>query len=119
MRFLVDESADARLATYLESQGHDARTVARDYASALDDTDVLSIASGERRTLITNDRDFGQLIFGSGQEHAGVIYLRLERTSLALKIERLNYVLTSYANQLDQFIVVDHRAVRVRPTARR
>lgn len=114
MRFLVDESADARLAHYLNSLGHDATTVARDYAPALKDSQVLAIAHREGRTLIANDRDFGELVFRLGQPHAGVILFRLGSTDLAAKIGRLNYVLGHHADRLDQFLVVTDRLVRIR-----
>jgi len=35
---------------------------------------------------------------------------------LATKIEQLNHLLTHCADQLDQFLVVTRRSVRVRPT---
>ena len=119
MKFLVDESSDARLAAYLKSIGHDATTVARDYAPSLADSDVLAIARRELRVLITNDRDFGELVFRLEQVHSGVIFLRLETTSLAVKIERLNYLLDHYSDRLDQFLVVTERTVRVRSAGSR
>ena len=114
MRFLVDESADARLAHYLNGLGHDATTVAGDYSPALADSQVLAIAYREGRVLIANDRDFGELVFRLGQPHAGVILFRLGSTSLAVKIHRLDYILGHYADRLDHFLVVTERLVRIR-----
>lgn len=114
MKFLVDESADARLATYLKSLGHYATTIARDYAPSLEDSEVLAIAQREQRILITNDRDFGELVFRFGHTHAGVIFFRLSTTSLEVKIKRLNYVLDRCADGLEQFLVVKERSVRAR-----
>lgn len=116
MKFLIDESADARLASYLTSLGHDATTVAGDYSPALLDREVLAIAQREQRVLITDDRDFGELVFRFQHPHSGVILLRLGTTSLAVKIERLDHILTAYADRLDQFLVITERAVRVRQT---
>jgi predicted nuclease of predicted toxin-antitoxin system len=73
MRFLLDESADARLASHLTSLGHDATTVAGHYTPGLRDEEVLAIASGEHRILITSDRDFGELVFRLHHSHSGVI----------------------------------------------
>ncbi len=114
MKFLVDESSDARLAAYLKGLGHDATTIARDYAPSLADSEVLAIARREQRVLITNDRDFGELVFRLEQTHSGVIFLRLNTTSLAAKIERLDHILNHYADRLDHFLIVTERAVRVR-----
>jgi predicted nuclease of predicted toxin-antitoxin system len=116
MRFLVDESSDARLALYLSELGHDATTVARDYTASIADPEVLAIARHERRVLITNDSDFGELIFRDGLEHSGVIFLRLSTTRLSEKIARVAYVLAHHSHDLDQFIVVTDRTIRVRRT---
>ena len=115
MRFLLDESADARLLPYLRGQGHDVTRLVTDYPAGLADPRVLAIAVAEQRILITDDRDFGELVFRRRQPHAGVIYFRLgEYAELSTKVERLDHVLTHYADQLDQFLVVTDHRVRVR-----
>ena len=57
----------------------------------------------------------GEPVCGLRQSHAGVILFRLGGdTELATKIERPEYVLSHHAHELDQFLVVTHRRVRVR-----
>jgi predicted nuclease of predicted toxin-antitoxin system len=73
LRFLLDESVDVRLRAFLASRGHDVTAVALDYQPALSDEDVLALSVSEERTLITNDKDFGDLVFHRGLRHAGVI----------------------------------------------
>jgi predicted nuclease of predicted toxin-antitoxin system len=115
MRFLLDQSTAARLADYLRSQGHDAIRVGRECSAGLRDTEVLALAHRESRILITDDRDFGELVFQLRQPHMGVIYLRLgNEADLATKIGRLDNVLSRYHHQLDQFLVVSLRRVKVR-----
>jgi len=115
MRFLLDAaSADFRLITYLVERGHDVATVASDYPQTLKDPEVVGIALQERRILITNDRDFGELIFRQRLSHAGIIYFRLERTDLDTKIQGLERVLSDHGHQLSEFIVVTERGIRVR-----
>ena len=114
MRFFLDESADARLAVYLARAGHDVTVIARDYPNALDDQVVLAIAHAEGRIVITNDRDFGELVFRQRRPHAGVILFRLTRTDLPSKIARLAEVLAAYGDQLDHFLVVTDQWIRVR-----
>src|SRR5947209_2070261 len=63
MRFLLDENMEFRVATALRAWGHDVTAIAYDYPHALEDLEVLSLARTERRILLTNDRDFGELIF--------------------------------------------------------
>jgi predicted nuclease of predicted toxin-antitoxin system len=114
MRFPLDESADARLAAHLVREGHDVTVIARDYPNALDDEVVLAIAYDEGRILITNDRDFGDLVFRQQRPHAGVILFRLTTTDLPSKIARLAEVLADYRDRLDHFLVVTDQRIRVR-----
>ena len=86
MWFLLDESADFPLAAYLTALGHDVTAIAHDYPHALPDTDVLAIATRERRILITNDRDFGELIVRRHYPHHGVILFRPVQAALAALI---------------------------------
>ena len=114
MRILLHASADFRLLGYLTGLGHDVATIAGDYPRSLEDEEVLATAYRDQRVLITNDRDFGELIFRRKLPHAGVIYFRLEETDLPTKILGLDRVLTSHADQLTGFIVVSERGIRVR-----
>ena len=114
MRFLLDESADARLVAYLRRLGHDVTRVAGEHPAGLPDPVVLAPAHAEGRILITADRGFGDLVVRQRRAHAGVLVLRLEEEELATKVDRLVYVLTEYADRLDQFLVVTLRSVRIR-----
>lgn len=77
MRFLLDESADTRLANFLRDNGHEETSIGVNYPAGLSDPEVLAIALSKRRTLIANDLDFGELVVHRGYEHSGVILLRL------------------------------------------
>jgi predicted nuclease of predicted toxin-antitoxin system len=116
VKFLLDESVDSRLAIYLAIQAHDVTVIARDYPSALSDQDVLALSRREDRILITNDQDFGELVFREGLAHSGVILFRLRTTRLNEVQARLQYVLTHHAHRLSEFIVATDERVRVRPT---
>lgn len=118
MRFLLDQSTDARLQTYLQGLGHDAIRVGRELPHSIPDTKVLAHATAAQRVLITDDRDFGELVFRHRQPHTGVIFLRLgPEAGLPLMTARLNYVLDHYANRLDEFLTVTQKDVRIRSQA--
>ena len=93
MRFLLDQSADARLLPHLQTLGYDATRVGREHPHGLPDEQVLEIAYREQRILIASDLDFGDLVVRMRQPHAGVILFRLGATDLATKIQRLDDVL--------------------------
>jgi predicted nuclease of predicted toxin-antitoxin system len=114
MKFLLDQSMEARLATFLTDQSHDATRIGREHPPGLDDDAVLAIAHSEQRILLTNDRDFGELIVRRRLPHAGVIFFRFPLDSTAQqKIIALERLLVTHATQLDRYLVVTPRGVRV------
>jgi predicted nuclease of predicted toxin-antitoxin system len=114
MRFLVDESVSRDITDFLRSAGHDVVYISETGAGATDE-DVLARAAEESRGLITNDKDFGELVFRSGQPHRGVILLRLkdERTPNRLRV--MAAVLRLDPSQVAaQFITARDDRLRVR-----
>lgn len=115
MRFIVDESAGASVASYLRRAGHDVLAVA-EIMSQADDEDVLSKAMDEGRILVTNDKGFGELVFRDRKEHSGVVLLRLEDESPANRVRVVQSVVEQHADRLSgRFTVATERGVRIRP----
>ena len=113
MRFLVDECTGPAVARWLIEQHHDVISVFDEIRGA-DDEEVIRIASEQDRILITNDKDFGELVFREKKQHKGVILLRLEDERGANKIAVLKNVLEKYENSLPgHFFVVTETTVRI------
>lgn len=71
------------------------------------DADVLAISEAEERVLITNDSDFGELIFSQHRSHVGVVLLRLgPSAAIETKIERLDAALERLSEYPKSFVVV-------------
>ncbi len=113
-RFLLDESADFPLIKQLIEQGHDVKTVVRDFQAAISDIEVLAIAVPENRIIITNDRDFGELVFRRGLAHRGIILFRLGDESMEVKFARLSQILLFSESELRSFTVVTENVIRIR-----
>ncbi len=116
MKFLVDESVEFPVVTFLRSIGHDVVSVAEDFPSVRD-TEVLAAARRTKRILLTNDKDFGELIFLHGLAHRGVILLRLFIEDAQSKINSVQKLLEIHGEDLlENFTVVTPNAVRMRRT---
>lgn len=114
MQFIVDESTGAAVLEYLRSVGHDVLAVAETMPQA-EDQDILARAVTERRILVTNDKDFGELVFRSGQPHYGVLLLRLHDESRTNRVRVVKAVLEQYADRLaGRFAVATEGGVRIR-----
>lgn len=75
MRFLADESCDFAVVRALRNAGHDVVAVA-EISPRADDSDVLKLALAGKRVLLTEDKDFGQLVYASSVPAGGVVLFR-------------------------------------------
>lgn len=120
-KFLLDENVDYRLVSLFTELGHDVTAIAYDYPLSIADHDVLKIAVQEQRILITNDRDFGELIFRLKHDHCGVIYFHLKKGDLSISTlkEKIHYVLREHVRDLAHFITVTSTKIKVRKGERK
>ncbi len=76
MKLLANENIPLASVQYLRSYGVDITAVGQEF-SGISDREVIQLAIEEQRTIITFDRDYGELIFRCGyRPPCGVIYLR-------------------------------------------
>ena len=113
MRFLADESCDFAVVRALLSAGHDVVTV-KDLAPGSPDSDVIRLALVERRTLLTEDKDFGQLVFASAVASPGVVYLRFPASARGDVADAvLKLVQREGADLARRFVVVQPGRIRI------
>ena len=114
MRFLADESCDAAVVRALRDEGHDVLSVSQTMRGAADRA-VLDMALHERRLLLTEDKDFGELVFAAGAPAIGVVLLRYPaaaRGRLPRKI--VDFVATWHAELAGSFAVIGPGRARIR-----
>jgi predicted nuclease of predicted toxin-antitoxin system len=78
MQFVADENVSHRVVERLRADGHNVTLVA-EMRSGMSDTDVLKFAETETCILVTEDRDFGELIFRQHLSVQGIVLLELDR----------------------------------------
>ncbi len=88
MRWLADECVDASLVARPRDAGHNVVYMA-EIAPAESDADVIARAQRDGRLLLTEDKDFGDLVFRRGRPVPGVVLLRVDPAMHVLKRERL------------------------------
>lgn len=115
MRFLVDESAGRSIIHYLRSAGHNVASVQEKH-SGIKDREICDWSIQEGRIIITNDKDFGKLVFHKRLKNRGVILLRLEDENASNKVRVISNLLKNYEERLkDNFVVISEDKVRIRP----
>ena len=115
MRFLADECCDAALVDALRSDGYDVLYAIESLRGATDD-ELLAVAFSDRRILLTEDKDFGELVYRLQRPAHGVVLLRFDVADRALKLPRLRDLLEQEAERLvGAFVVLEVNKIRVRP----
>jgi predicted nuclease of predicted toxin-antitoxin system len=115
MRLLADENISRLVVDRLRAAGFDVTAIGATNAGA-SDVDVLAIASREGRLLITEDRDFGELIIRQRLEVQGIILLELDRLSNEAEADLVVAVVSANADKLaGNLLVIEPTRVRVRP----
>ena len=118
MRLFLDHDVYAITAQFLKDLGHDVVTASESGHAQTDDSELLRIAHNDDRFFVTRDRDFGRLIFVL-RAGSGVIYLRLNPTSLSAVHRELKRVLETYSESelKEAFVVVEMGRHRFRNVA--
>ncbi len=113
LRFLADESCDFVVVRALRATGLDVLAVSEIMNRSID-RDLIEQANREQRILITEDKDFGWLVFASHVNSPGVILIRFPgqlRQTLAPVI--LQLVQDQGEKLTGAFVVVQPGRVRI------
>jgi predicted nuclease of predicted toxin-antitoxin system len=114
MRFLADECLDGRLIQGLRQVGHDVQ-VMRDQSPGADDRAVLDAANRADRILLTEDKDFGDLVVREGLGVPGLVLVRYSQGHVRALLDRLLALAEQQGEGLKQhFVVVTPDQVRSR-----
>jgi predicted nuclease of predicted toxin-antitoxin system len=114
MNLVADENIDRRIVERLRLDGHQVTWIS-EISPSVSDEEVLRLAAAAGAVLVTEDKDFGELVYRRGLTHAGVLLMRLEGLENALKAETVSDVIRANTSELSgAFAVVTHDSVRVR-----
>jgi predicted nuclease of predicted toxin-antitoxin system len=113
MNFLADESCAGPVIRALREAGHDVIAIA-EFAKGTVDELVMRRAFGERRIFITEDPDFGELVYSRGHSSAGVILVRFPNSVRRAKPASVVEAISKLGERLsDAFTVVEPGRVRI------
>jgi len=110
---VADESCDFAVVRALRSVGHDIIAIA-EVSPRIGDQEVLRIARDDNRILLTEDTDFGELVYAEGLRNTGVVLFRFPsgvRGTIAAAA--LDVVNTIGAELASSFTVVQPGRIRV------
>ncbi len=115
MRFLADVNIERPVVDELERMGHNVSWVA-DLDRYLDDMSIFEIARKERPILLTNDKDFGEIVFRQKLLPTGIVLFRVKGQDVTKKIRLVKKLLAAHSDKIAKhFVVVAEEKVRFIP----
>lgn len=105
MRFLADESCDFAVVRALRGDGHDVLAVGEFQPRSVDE-DLMQLALAESRLLLTEDKDFGWLVFAAHMDSPGVILIRFPASARGTLASAVRRLVTEQDRQLPGAFVV-------------
>lgn len=115
MKILVDENISRLLVERLRREGHQVQYIL-EIAKGSKDPTVLELANRQGALLLTDDKDFGELVIHQHLQASGVLLVRLATLSPSQEVEVVVQVIREYDDKLLQaFTVIMPQGVRIRP----
>jgi len=118
VRLLADENLDPTIIEALRDAGHEVRAIRETNPRASDET-VIEIARSEGRLVLTEDKDFGELVYNRAWPSPGVLLVRRFPSPSRAKPHAVVEAVSRLREEaVEKFIVVEPGHVRIgRPTA--
>jgi predicted nuclease of predicted toxin-antitoxin system len=113
VQLVADESCAGPVIRALRSAGHDVIAIA-EISKGEPDERVMKRAFDERRVLVTEDRDFGELVYARRRPSVGVIFVKFDSRARRAKPTAVVEAVAKLGQRLrDGFAVVEPGRVRL------
>ncbi len=114
MNLLADESVARPIVERLRADGHTVGSIG-EFARGDPDTQVLVHSVSEACPLLTEDKDFGELVCRFEAEHRGVVLIRIGKLSRAARLELISRVVRDHGHEFaGRITVVTPSGIRTR-----
>ena len=113
LRFLADESCDFTVVRGLRATGYDVVAIS-DTARGAADLAVIAQAVAEERIFITEDTDFGQLVYAHAHTSSGVILIRFPAPARGNLVKQVLQLMEQAGDHLKgAFVVLQPERTRI------
>ncbi len=111
---IADESVNRNLIMAMRDSGYDIYSITEQMRSATD-IQIANFSLNPSRIIITEDKDFGEIVYHKNLKVAGIILLRyLPPDYFIIKTKLLNYIAAHLNESIGKFIVISAKLTRIR-----
>lgn len=114
MDVVADESVDFGLINLLREKSINVFAITESL-SGISDKEVLEVANNYKCLLITEDKDFGELVYRLKMNHHGILLVRLYDMTRTERITYISDVIVKYYDSIkDNFSVLTKLGLRIK-----
>jgi len=114
LSLLADENIDQRLVSSLRLAGISVCSVA-ELSPGITDEEVISLSGDLDAIILTDDKDFGEIMFRKQKSCRGIILLRLTGVDYSQKANLTIQALSKFGSgMIGKFVVITPERVRIR-----
>ena len=106
LQFLTDENIDVEVVEFLRKQGFDVFDIKEECLFQMSDEDILNFSYKTNRIVISQDSDFGTLIFRDNALFYGIVYLRPGHAFPFIHVQTLKNILAINPKITIPFVIV-------------
>ena len=111
---LADENIDQRLVSSLRLAGISVYSVAES-SPGITDEEVMRLSENLGALILTDDKDFGEIVFRKQRSCRGIVLLRLTGVDYSRKADHVIKVIDRYGSEMiGKFVVITAERVRMR-----
>ena len=114
LSLLADENIDQRLVSSLRLAGIFVYSVAES-SPGITDEEVMRLSENLSAMILTDDKDFGEIVFRKQRSCRGIVLLRLTGVDYSRKADHVIKVIDRYGSEMiGKFVVITAERVRMR-----
>jgi len=114
MKFLFDECCDSSLVEHMRAEGYRVDYI-KEMKPGSSDREILHQAKNEKWILVTEDKDFGELVYRLKKPAYSVILLRFHPLEKIKKKLQMSHLAENYSSKMPgNFVVADTEKIRIR-----
>jgi len=112
LKLIADESVDFRIIQALREANFEVVAIC-EASPSITDKEVLQIAITHKALLVTEDKDFGELVFRLQLPHNGILLIRIEDNSFKIS-SAVEIIKLHIAELVEKFSVLTKERLRIR-----
>lgn len=110
---IFDENIDQLIIDSINKKDYEYLSI-RDTYPGITDREIIEITKSKSGIIITEDKDFGELVFAYGNKAFSVFFLRYTKNEVGTIINNIHTLLEKYYHMPDHyFITITKQKVRI------